>query len=89
MKRLRSQSDRYEAACQLLDAMLGYPDEATKTLRALPLAADLFSDADGRVYFSISDGDVPDQWLADAIASGAAEEITEEEYLAAIPRRDP
>jgi hypothetical protein len=72
-----------------LDEAYGYPNEATKTARTLPLVADLPTDAEGRVYLAISaeycDYILPSEMLPELLSSGAVEEITAQAYLAALP----
>jgi hypothetical protein len=89
MKYFRSTPDVYGLICSQLDAAYGYPDADTKTLRALPMADDLASDSEGRVYLAIS-GEycqyvLPSQLLPQLLASGAVEEITAAEYMAVMP----
>jgi hypothetical protein len=80
----------YHGICSQLDAAYGYPNEETKTLRTLPLAANLPRDAEGRVYLAVSDEYcafvLPSQLLLQLLASGAVEEITEAQYKAALPQ---
>jgi len=72
-----------------LDAAYGYPNEATKTLRALPLAETLPSDEQGRVYLAIQaeycEYNLPSEMLPQLIAAGLVEEITAEQYAAVLP----
>lgn len=85
----RSTPAVYGAICQQLDAAWGYPNEATKTLRALPIAQELPADAQGRVYLAISadycDYVLPSQLLPELLASGAVEEIDAATYQASLP----
>jgi hypothetical protein len=80
----RSSSAVYADICVQLDAAYGYPNEATKTQRSLPLAADLPADDEGRVYLAISaaycDYNLPSELLPQLIAAGLVEEITAAEY---------
>ena len=89
MKYFRSTPDVYAAICSRLDAAYGYPNAETKTLRTLPLVADLPADAAGRVYLAISseycDYVLPSELIPQLLASGAVQEITEAEYRAALP----
>ena len=82
----------YVDVCGQLDAAWGYPNAETKTLRALPLVSGLPADEDGRVYLSIAaeycDYILPSQLLAELIAAGLVEELTEAEYRAALPQPD-
>ena len=79
----------YASIGSQLDAAYGYPNEATKTLRTLPLATNLPSDEQGRVYLAISaeycDFILPGQILPELLASGAVEEVTAAEYTALLP----
>jgi hypothetical protein len=85
----RAAASAYEAVCVQLDAAYGYPNAETKTARTLPAAADLPSDAAGRVYLSISrdycDYVLPAQMLPSLLANGTVEELTPQEYFSAIP----
>lgn len=89
MRYFRSTPDVYVAICSQLDAAYGYPNAETKTLRTLPLVADLPADAAGRVYLAVSseycDYVLPSELLPQLLANGAVEEITEAEYRAALP----
>jgi hypothetical protein len=89
MKYFRSTAAVYVAICQQLDAAYGYPNEATKTLRSLPLPKDLPTDEQGRVYLAIDayylDFILPSQMLPDLLASGAVEEITPQQYDSVLP----
>lgn len=83
----------YEAIRAQLDSAWGYPSAATKTLTAIPPAADLPCDDQGRVYLAISseycDYVLPSQMLPQLLASGAVEEIGEAAYLAvASPQQE-
>jgi len=86
----RSTPDVYLLVCGQLDAAYGYPNETTKTQRTLPATDELPADATGRVYLAISaeycDYVLPSQMLPQLIDIGAVEEITEEEYIAVVPR---
>jgi hypothetical protein len=79
----------YADICAQLDAAYGYPNEATKTLRTLPLASDLPSDGQGRVYLAVSaeycDYNLPSELLPQLIAAGLVEEITAEQYAEVLP----
>jgi trehalose-6-phosphatase len=91
MRYFRATSAVYADICATLDAAYGYPNAATKTDRTLPLASELASDSQGRVYLVVSE-DVceyvlPSQMLPELLASGAVEEITPEAYAALFPRR--
>lgn len=89
MRYFRSAPTVYASICAQLDAAYGYPNVETKTLRTLPLASELPSDSQGRVYLSISseycDFILPSEMLPQLLASGAVEEIDEATYRAATP----
>lgn len=88
MRYFRSTPAVYAQVCATLDAAYGYPNEETKTLRTLPLAEELPTDAEGRVYLAVSSEfcnyDLPAEILPQLLASGAVEEIDEATYMAAI-----
>ncbi len=80
----------YELIAAKLDAAYGYPNSETKTLRAIPLASDLPTDSESRVYLAI-DGDyceyiLPSQMLPQLINSGSVEEIDAATYLQELPQ---
>jgi hypothetical protein len=83
----------YLFICQQLDAAYAYPNTATKTERALPLASDLPTDAQGRVYLAISaeycQYELPSQMLPQLIAGGAIEEITEADHRSVVGPPSP
>jgi hypothetical protein len=89
MRYFRSTPAVYGAICAQLDAAYGYPNAETKTARTLPLAADLPSDGQGRVYLAIAadycEYNLPSEMLPQLIASGAVEEVDEAAYLAVVP----
>ena len=90
MRYFRSTPAVYASICSQLDAAYGYPNAETKTERTLPLAGDLPTDSGGRVYLAVSaaycDYILPGQMLPDLLASGAVAELTEAQYLAAVPQ---
>jgi hypothetical protein len=90
MRFFRSNAAVYDGICSQLDAAYGYPNEETKTLRTLPLAANLPHDAEGRVYLAVSDEYceyvLPSQLLPQLLASGAVEEVAEAQYKALMPQ---
>lgn len=90
MRYFRATVAVYADICQQLDAAYSYPNEATKTLRTLPLAEELPADAQGRVYLAISadycDYVLPSQLLPELLASGAVEEIDAATYQSALPQ---
>jgi len=85
----RSTPAVYGSICSQLDAAYGYPNAETKTERALPLAAELPTDAQGRVYLAISaeycDYVLPSEMLPQLLASGAVEEVDAATYTALLP----
>lgn len=89
MRYFRSTPVVYANICAQLDAAYGYPNEATKTARALPLVGGLPPDDAGRVYLAVSaeycDYVLPSQMLPELIAAGLVEEVTAEEYAAVLP----
>jgi len=89
MRYFRSTPAVYADICAQLDAAYGYPNAETKTLRTLPLAADLPSDTQGRVYLAISaeycQYILPSEMLPELLASGAVNEVSEAEYRALLP----
>lgn len=89
MRYFRSTPAVYADICAQLDAAYGYPNAATKTLRTLPLAVDLPSDGQGRVYLAVSaaycDYNLPRELLPQLIAAGLVEEITAAQYEAVLP----
>jgi hypothetical protein len=93
MRFFRSTPAAYANICAQLDAAYGYPNAETKTLRTLPLTADLPSDGQGRVYLAVSadycDYNLPSELLPQLIAAGAVEEITAEQYAAVLPNVGP
>ena len=90
MRYFRSTPAVYISICAQLDAAYGYPNPETKTERTLPLASDLPSDSQGRVYLAISadycEFILPSQMLPELIASGAVEEIDAAAYEAMLPQ---
>jgi len=93
MRYFRATPAVYADICAQLDAAYGYPNEATKTLRTLPLAADLPSDGQGRVCLAVSaeycEFNLPSELLPQLIAAGLVEEITAEQYAAVVPNVGP
>jgi len=90
MRYFRSTPAVYATICQQLDEAYGYPNAETKTLRTLPLASELPSDAQGRVYLAVSDEYceyvLPSQLLPKLLASGAVEAVTQAQYKALMPQ---
>jgi hypothetical protein len=93
MRYFRSTLAVYASICAQLDAAYGYPNEATKTMRTLPLAADLPADGQGRVCLAVSaeycEYNLPSELLPQLIAAGQVEEITAEQYAALLPTPPP
>jgi len=89
MRYFRSTPAVYADICVQLDAAYGYPKAATKTLRTLPLAVDLPSDAQGRVYLAVSshycEFNLPSELLPQLIAAGLVEEITATQHATVVP----
>lgn len=89
MRYFRATPTVYADICTQLDAAYGYPNEATKTERTLPLAVDLPADGQGRVYLAISseycDYNLPSELLPQLIAAGLVNEITAAQYEAVLP----
>jgi hypothetical protein len=89
MRYFRATPAVYADTCAQLDAAYGYPNEATKTMRTLPLAANLPSDGQGRIYLAVSaeycDYNLPSELLPQLIAAGLVEELTAEQYAAVLP----
>ena len=87
MRYFRASVAVYESICTQLDVAYGYPNEATKTQRTLPLAQELPSDAAGRVYLALNadycEYILPSEMLPQLLASGAVEEITHADYRTA------
>lgn len=86
MRYFRAAKEIYSVVCSTLDTAYGYPNHATKTYQALPLASELPSDSAGRVYLAVNNeycGYVlPSQMLPSLIASGSIEEIDANAYMA-------
>jgi hypothetical protein len=89
MRYFRSAPAVYADICAQLDAAYGYPNPETKTLRSLPLAAELPADGQGRVYLAVSaeycEFNLPSELLPQLLAAGLVEEITAEQYAAVLP----
>lgn len=85
----RSTPAVYGDVCAQLDAAWGYPNETTKTARALPLAETLPTDNQGRVYLSVAaaycDYVLPSQLLPELIAAGLVDELTQAQYHVVVP----
>lgn len=90
MRYFRATAAIYEQIRATLDAAWGYPNASTKTETAIPPAAELPADEQGRVYLAVSaeycDYILPSQLLPQLLASGAVEEISEDTYRASIPQ---
>ena len=82
--------EAYQYVASQLDEAYGYPNEATRTQRALPPFADL-PQYGGRGYLAIDaaycEFNLPSQMLPQLLASGQVDEITERDYLSvAVPQ---
>lgn len=77
---VRSTPETYLSLCSQLNAMYGYPSDAMRTMRALPLADVLPADDAGRVYLEVNV-----LHLLSHLLAGGMESVTEEEYLQVIP----
>lgn len=89
LRYFRSTAVIYGNICAQLDAAYGYPNAETKTLRTLPLAGDLPTDGQGRVYLAVDaaycDFILPGEILPDLLESGAVEEVDAATYAALLP----
>lgn len=89
MRYFRASLAIYAEICRQLDDVYGYPNPETKTERTLPLASELASDSQGRVYLGIEaelcEYIWPSQTLPQLLASGAVEEVSESQYRAVLP----
>lgn len=89
MRYFRSTPAVYADICAQLDAAYGYPNAETKTERTLPMASQLVSDNQGRVYLAISaeycDYILPREMLPQLLAAGLVEELTQAQYEAVLP----
>jgi hypothetical protein len=78
----------YEQARLSLDAAWGHPNAETKTVTCIDSAAVAPRDAQGRIVLAVNDEfcEYPDaqQMLTYMIEQGAAIEITEADYRAAV-----
>ena len=83
----RASPSVYAGVCQQLDAAYGYPNAETKTMRSLPLASELPTDNESRVYLAINseycDFILPGQMLSDLLAAETVQEVTAEQYATA------
>jgi hypothetical protein len=84
MRYFRAGVAAYESMRAVLDAEYGYPNAATKTETALPPAASLPNDSEGRVYLAVDAAycgyDLPARLLADGMAEGVIEEMTDDAF---------
>ena len=89
MRYFRSTASVYAAFCTQLDAVYGYPNQETKTVRALPALDELPTDDAGRVYLAVSREECEyaaiASMLSQALAAGQVEEIDEPTYRASLP----
>lgn len=83
----RSDDATYESVRQQLDAAWGHPNEKAET--CVEPAATAPHDADGRVVLAVNEEFCAYQAVAHVLpmllASGAVEEISAEQYAAAMP----
>ena len=88
----RATASVYGQIAAQLDAAYGYPNAQTKTIRAIPLASDLPTDLEGRVYLAVDaeycDYVLPSELLPELLASGAIEEVDAATY-SALPQPEP
>lgn len=86
MRYFRALPAVYASICSQLDAAYGYPNAETKTERTLPLASDLPTDGQGRLYLAVDaaycEFILPGEMLPELLASGAVEELTAVQYEA-------
>lgn len=89
MRYFRALPAVYADICAQLDAAYGYPNPETKTERTLPLAAELPTDNQARVYLAVSSAfceyNLPSELLPQLLAAGLVEEITAAQYAAILP----
>lgn len=83
----------YEQARLVLDAAWGHPNTATKTVTCIDPAAVAPRDQVQRIVLAVNDEfcDYPAaaQMLSLMLGSGAAQEITAADYMAAVARLTP
>lgn len=81
--------ETYEAIRSQLDAAYGYPNAETKTVSAIPAAADADADGQGRVYLAASPAECEYPAVAailpQLLAAGVVEEVSASEYAATFP----
>lgn len=86
--RCEAGDDVYEQARLALDAAWGHPNTETKTQTCIDQAAVAPRDAQGRIVLAVNETfcayPAADEMLGYMIGSGAAAEITETEYAAAV-----
>jgi hypothetical protein len=80
--------EAYEQARLALDAAWGHPNEATKTQTCVDPATAAPRDASGRIVLAVTDSfaeyPAAAEMLAMMLGSGAAAEIGEQDYMAAV-----
>ena len=90
MRYFRATPEVYAGIAGQLDAAYGYPNQDTKTERSLPLASDLPTDGQSRVYLAVTEEyctyNLPSEMLPSLISQGLVEEITAEAYAAVLPQ---
>lgn len=94
MRYFRTASDAvYEQARLTLDAAWGHPNPVTKTVTCFDPAAVAPRDPQGRIVLAVNDEfcqyEAAAAMLPQLLASGLVEEITAEQYHAALPAYEP
>lgn len=92
MRYFRATPAIYGEICVSMDIAYGYPNADTKTERAMPLVEHLPSSG-GKVYLTVTEEfcnhPAPAAMLPDLLQGGYVEEITAEQYQAALPQGEP
>lgn len=88
---LRATADVYEQARATMDAVRGLPSKGQLT--SFTPAADAPTDGEGRVYLALRESDTTapgaNQTIADMVAAGYVEVVTEADYRASLPQVKP
>lgn len=91
MRYFAADATTYEAVRSGLDAAFGHPGPSAQT--CVEPAATAPRDEDGRVVLAVVDEfialEAVQSVMPDLLSSGAVDEITAEEYLAAVPASRP